>query len=117
MDDLLDAYGDKESFGKRLFGDIHANKKTFLYLKALELADDEDNRKLRWFYSDNDYQVNDKVGEVKKIFDKLNVREHTIKLIDVYHDRALDCLKKINADEKDKKVTRDFTGKLMERKY
>ena len=40
-DDLLDAFGNPDEFGKQIGGDIIANKKTFLYLKALQLANDK----------------------------------------------------------------------------
>jgi geranylgeranyl diphosphate synthase type II len=49
-DDLLDVYGDPEKFGKQPGGDILANKKTYLLIRALELAEGETKIELsNWF--------------------------------------------------------------------
>ena len=68
-DDLLDAFGSPDVFGKKVGGDILANKKTFLYLKALQLADDSIKRKLQVYYTTND-KSELKVNGVKEIFKK-----------------------------------------------
>ena len=57
QDDLLDAYGNPDSFGKQVGGDILANKKTYLYLKALKLANKNQKDKLRHYFSDNNFKV------------------------------------------------------------
>jgi geranylgeranyl diphosphate synthase type II len=51
QDDYLDAFGDPETFGKQIGGDIIENKKTYLYLKALELSDEETSKKIKIFLS------------------------------------------------------------------
>jgi geranylgeranyl diphosphate synthase type II len=117
MDDLLDAYGDETSFGKRQYGDIHTNKKTFLYLKALELSDNDEINRLKWYYSDNDYDPQVKVSEVIGIFDKLDVKGHTEKMIKTYHDKSIENFALISAPERNKEVILEYAEKLMARKY
>ena len=51
-DDLLDAFGNPDEFGKQIGGDIIANKKTFLYLKALQLANDKQKERLVNYFKD-----------------------------------------------------------------
>jgi geranylgeranyl diphosphate synthase type II len=117
MDDLLDSYGDEQSFGKKQYGDIHTNKKTFLYLKALELAEPEDAGKLKWYYADNDYDAEEKAQQVISIFNRLNVKAHTGKMISYYHDIALESFDRISIPKTNKKIILQFTEKLMARKY
>jgi len=73
QDDILDLYGDPNTFGKAIGGDICCNKKTFLLLTAYEKADAESKAELlQWLMtSDCDEQ---KIAAVKEIFDRLNVR-------------------------------------------
>ena len=66
-DDLLDAFGDAETFGKQVGGDIMANKKTYLYLKALALADGTQRQNLEQYFSTNDTSEA-KVDAVKSYF-------------------------------------------------
>lgn len=117
MDDLLDAYGDEKEFGKRQYGDIHANKKTFLYLKALELADGEQREWLLSHYSGHSDDPSKKVIGVMGIFTALNVKKHTEDMIRHYHELALENFSRIQASDSRKKVILDFTGHLMARKY
>ena len=62
---------DPETFGKQVGGDIIENKKTFLYLKALELANEDDKQKLLFFYRQKLQENSIKIDEVKRIFEKL----------------------------------------------
>ena len=117
MDDLLDTYGDEQSFGKRQYGDIHTNKKTFLFLKALELASPGEAGKLKWYYSDNDYNAEDKIKHVISLFDQLDVKGQTQEMIRAYHDLAVGSFNEIKIPEVNKKVILEFTEKLMARNY
>lgn len=66
QDDILDAFGERAAVGKRVGGDILQNKKTLLYLKAIELGSDEQRAELGRWYS-NQEDVQEKVDAVKKI--------------------------------------------------
>jgi geranylgeranyl diphosphate synthase type II len=116
MDDLLDTYGDEKEFGKRQYGDIHTNKKTFLYLKALELADAKHKEKLVHYYS-GDIHPDEKVSRVIRIFDHLNVKDSTERMIGEYHDKAIQSFAGISLDQTRKRTILDYTEKLMSRSY
>ncbi len=86
QDDLMDAFP-PENFGKQVGGDIIENKKTYLYLRALELADEEQQRRLQHFFT-HDIPAEQKVPEVLEIFRSVNVPEQTHQLIDAYFQKA-----------------------------
>ena len=67
QDDYLDTFGDPETFGKQVGGDIIVNKKTFLYLKCLEVSSDTDQKKLRHFYKRKLDDNSIKIAEVTRI--------------------------------------------------
>ena len=111
-DDLLDVFGNPEAFGKQVGGDIMANKKTFLYLKALQLADDSKKEKLQFYYMNND-KSKSKVNSVKSIFTKLHIQSHTIDLMKVHYTKAIEHLDAIRSENKAPLI--GFADKLMER--
>ena len=111
-DDLLDAFGDSETFGKQVGGDIMANKKTFLYLKALELADEIQSANLEKYFSTNDTSQF-KVDSVKEIFLSLGIPDLTSVLIREYHARAMGNLAAINSENKEPLFV--FSELLMDR--
>ena len=77
QDDLLDAFADQQKFGKKIGGDIIANKKTFLLLKALELAHVEQKAELEKWIKATSFNAEEKVVAVKAIFSELNIPEIT----------------------------------------
>ena len=111
-DDLLDAFGDTATFGKQVGGDIMANKKTYLYLKALALADRTQRQNLEQYFSTNDSsQV--KVDAVKTIFSNLEIPELTTNLMREYHARAMENLAAIDSENKEPLLA--FSALLMDR--
>lgn len=86
QDDLMDAFP-PEGFGKQVGGDIIENKKTFLYLKALELASDDEQNRLQTLFL-MDQQADGKVQEVLEIFKKLDIEQQTQDLIHQYFGKA-----------------------------
>lgn len=75
QDDILDVYGDPEKFGKQVGGDIISNKKTFLLIKALELAKDDLKKKLEDLLNNQIITADDKVAQVTAIYNTLNIRK------------------------------------------
>ena len=112
-DDLLDTFGNEKVFGKETGGDIKSNKKTYLYLKALELADDKTAKILNKCYSTTLINNTKKINKVKEIFYDLSVVDHTNILISKYHALAIDSLKHIKADGK--QIFNEFSNKLFDR--
>lgn len=114
-DDLLDMYGNNKKTGKQTGGDIVANKKTFLLIKALELADDSHKGEIRNLLSNKQLLPEIKVKLVKNIFDRLSVQQHTEELISEYFSKASETFEKINVDESRKEMLRDYLTGLRNR--
>lgn len=74
-DDLLDVYADQAKFGKQVGGDIIANKKTFLLIKAKELAKGENKEKLNYWLSVKNFDKEEKVKAVTDIYNVLGIKE------------------------------------------
>ena len=111
-DDLLDVFGNPKDFGKQVGGDILANKKTFLYLKALQLADISVKSKLTSYYTNND-DSDLKINAVRDIFKSLNLQKHTTDMMKAYYTKAMKHLDSINSANKEPLIF--FSNKLMER--
>jgi len=111
-DDLLDVFGTSKLFGKKIGGDILANKKTFLYLKALQISDISTKLKLKKLYTSKD-EYDTKVEKVKNIFLDLNIKKHTLDLMKAYYIKAMKHLDAIDSDKKSPLI--DFADKLMQR--
>ena len=95
QDDLLDTFGNQETFGKNIGGDILVNKKTFLLVKALELAAPAVSKELMYWINSVSYIPEKKIKSVKEIFIQLNIGEITEKKIDFYYHQSLKILEKI----------------------
>ena len=111
-DDLLDAFGNPETFGKQVGGDIMANKKTYLYLKALALADGTQRQNLEQYFSTNDTSES-KVEAVKSIFITLDIHQLTSDLMKEYHSKAMHHLDAIESDNKEPLLA--FSALLLDR--
>lgn len=116
QDDYLDTFGNPETFGKQIGGDIIENKKTFLYLKSLASATIEDNEKLQLFYNQKLEENTEKVAEVTKIFERNNIPELTQNLIQEYTTKSFDFLNALNISNEAKKSLISFGENLMYRK-
>src|SRR5690606_39653098 len=79
QDDYLDAFGDPETFGKQVGGDIIENKKTYLYLKTLEFSDADEQQQLQHLFGINPTDTSDKVETVKQLYISRS-EEHTSEL-------------------------------------
>lgn len=115
QDDYLDAFGDPVNFGKQVGGDIIENKKTFLYLRAMELANEEEKSELKNLFSIKPRNPNEKIETVKQIFIKSGAAEVTRIEIEKYTKRAFQILESLEAPENKKGVLLRFGNKLMNR--
>lgn len=115
QDDYLDAFGDPETFGKQIGGDIIENKKTYLYLKAMEFGKAEEKNQLSHLFSIQPSDNNDKINSVKEIFNQTGAAEATQKAIHNYTLKAFETLEKMNISSDKKEVLKAFGEKLMKR--
>ena len=114
-DDLLDTFGDVHVFGKKTGGDIVSNKKTYLYLRALEKADDNTRNELIKLYSEPQPNENEKITAVKKYFAALEVDKDTNKLIDVYYHKSMNYLNRVNIEPVKKAEFKAIAGNIINR--
>lgn len=116
QDDYLDAFGNPETFGKQVGGDIIENKKTYLYLKAIEFSSDEDKKQLMHLFSIQPEDNSDKIASVKEIFNSSGASSATQKAIQDYTFKAFETLRNISIDNEKKDILRSFGENLMGRK-
>ena len=115
QDDILDVYGNPEKFGKQVGGDIQSNKKTFLLIKALELADGTQSGELKKWLSGSQFPASEKVEMVTGIYDQIGVRQNAWQAMQTYADKAFGALDAINLPSEHKQYLRDFADGLMVR--
>jgi geranylgeranyl diphosphate synthase type II len=115
QDDFLDAFGNPETFGKQIGGDIIENKKTFLYLKALEFGAKEDNEQLMHLFSIQPKDNSDKIETVKTVFNDSGANKATQDAIKEYTLKAFATLEKMEISEEKKQILYVFGEKLMNR--
>ena len=116
QDDYLDAFGDPKTFGKQVGGDIIENKKTYLYLKAIEFATAEEKEQLLHLFSIQPNDNTDKINSVKEIFNQTGASEATQVAIEEYTFKAFDTLEQMNIDASKKEILHLFGKNLMDRK-
>jgi geranylgeranyl diphosphate synthase type II len=115
QDDYLDAFGNPATFGKQIGGDIIENKKTYLYLKAIEFASAEEKAKLLQLFSVSLDENESKIEEVKSIFNTSGASNATQQAIQDYTLRAFATLDKMNISSDKKAILKSFGENLMNR--
>lgn len=117
MDDLLDVFGDVSKFGKTNGGDIRENKKTFLYLKSLEVATGDDLKMLKHYFFSTNFDQNEKFLAVKGLYEKLNIKGITEELMNFYYNQAQVHLHNIQLEDQNKKQLIELTNNIMLRDH
>nr|WP_294794053.1 polyprenyl synthetase family protein [uncultured Mucilaginibacter sp.] len=117
QDDILDVYGDPEKFGKQVGGDILSNKKTYLLIKTLELANKENKAELNNWLASTTYDTTEKVSAVTAIYNSVNVRQHAETEMHDYADKAFKALDELALPAEKKEYLRNFADSLMIREY
>jgi len=114
-DDLLDVYADASKFGKQVGGDIIANKKTFLLIKALELAKGPVLNELKDWLGKKDFDPEEKVNAVKGIYEELNIKTICESKMDQYFDQALALFDSIDVSDDRKQPLKELITMLIKR--
>jgi geranylgeranyl diphosphate synthase type II len=115
QDDILDVYGDPKKFGKQVGGDILSNKKTFLLIKALELADEQTLQQLNGYLDSATISPSEKVMAVTAIYNKLNIKAIAQAEMMAYAEIGLKALSEIDAPDERKMILKEFASMLVER--
>ena len=116
QDDFLDAFGDPETFGKQVGGDIIENKKTYLYLKAVAFSKEEEAKELRYLFSVQPENSTDKIETVKALFNSSGAATATQEAIQDFTFKAFQTLDKMNISADKKAMLKSFGENLMGRK-
>lgn len=116
QDDYLDVYGDFKTFGKKIGGDILCNKKTYMLINALRLANEEQRAELqRWIDAENPVPE-DKIKAVTALYNEIGVPELAQNLMDTYYKEAMGYLSEVKLPEERKTVLAEIAKRLMNRK-
>jgi geranylgeranyl diphosphate synthase type II len=114
QDDLLDVYGDPAVFGKKIGGDILCNKKTYLLVKALNSAENEDKAELyRWIRTS--IRSGEKIEAVRRLYDKLAIKDLAFSAMKKYYEKAKNAMQMVSVAEEKKTVLTTLALSLTER--
>ena len=117
QDDLLDVFADQEKFGKKIGGDIVANKKTFLLLKSLELATPEQREKIQYWIEKKDFEADAKIKAIKEIYCETNVKTISENLMDSYYQKAINELNAVSLVNTRKEGLVSLAQTIMKREH
>lgn len=115
QDDILDVYGDADKFGKQVGGDILANKKTYLLLTAMQLADGADAEELNGWLDYNGDDATKKVKAVTALYDRLGVRAAAEAKMEALYAEALSHLDALPLSADQTAPLRELSAMLMAR--
>ena len=117
QDDYLDVYGDPIIFGKNIGGDIVNDKKTFMLIEALRLAEGNNADTLKRYIGNNDVDPRDKVSTVTEIYNSLGIDKLCNEKAEEYYNAALACMDEILVPEDRKLPLLALAKSLMNRDH
>lgn len=113
QDDILDVYGNPAIFGKQVGGDILSNKKTFMLIKAKELAQEEVAADLDQWMNNSSPLPAEKINAITTIYNQLGVRKLAEREMEYFVNKALDALEQVSVDSSKKQLLRSFAEDLL----
>ena len=114
-DDYLDVYGDPAVFGKKIGGDILNNKKTYMLINALRLAEGKDKEDLLSWMGAKEYDADEKIRCVTDIYTRVGIKELCENKMWEYYKKGTDLLKEINVEPEYIEPLLELSAVLMER--
>lgn len=116
-DDVLDVWGDPETFGKEIGGDIMNNKKTYLLINTMQLATGDDADELRHWLNDPFASRDDKVAGMTALYERLGVRQLAEDAIARYNDLAVAAFSQVKMSDDDKAAFIALSNRLAGRTF
>lgn len=117
QDDYLDVYGDSKVFGKEIGGDITSNKKTYMLINAFNKANDAQRKELTRWVSARDFDRNEKVDAVTRLYNEIGINQLAQDKIAYYFAQSKKFLDAVNVSEEKKEELRKYAQKMMKRQY
>lgn len=117
QDDYLDVYGDSKVFGKEIGGDITSNKKTYMLINAFNKANDAQREELTRWVSARDFDRNEKVDAVTRLYNEIGIDQLAQDKIAYYFAQSKKFLDAVNVPEEKKEELRKYAQKMMKRQY
>lgn len=117
QDDYLDVYGDSKVFGKEIGGDITSNKKTYMLINAFNKANDAQRKELTRWVSVRDFDRNEKVDAVTRLYNEIGIDQLAQDKIAYYFVQSKKFLDAVNVPEEKKEELRKYAQKMMKRQY
>jgi geranylgeranyl diphosphate synthase type II len=117
QDDLLDVFAVQEKFGKKIGGDIVSNKKTFLLLKAIEIADLQTKTTLQDWILKKEFEPEQKVKIITQIYNQLDIKNITEAYISEFYQAAITVWEKIDVESERKAELLEFAKMIMSRDH
>lgn len=117
QDDYLDVYGDSKVFGKEIGGDITSNKKTYMLINAFNKANDAQRKELTRWVSARDFDRNEKVDAVTRLYNEIGINQLAQDKIAYYFAQSKKFLDAVNVPEEKKEELRKYAQKMMKRQY
>ena len=117
QDDYLDVYGDTKVFGKKIGGDITSNKKTYMLIKAFNMANTEQRKELEKWIGAEEFDRDEKVAAVTRLYNEIGIDKLALKKIEYYFEQSRKYLDAVNVDSSRKAELALYAQKMMKRKY
>lgn len=117
QDDLLDTFGNQAVFGKKIGGDILANKKTFLLINALEKASQKDKTALMSWIEKTDFNPKEKIDAVTSLYQSIGVKTIAEEKVNEYFNKAMCILNDLNLQDGVKLPLQNLAHKMLTRKH
>ena len=115
QDDLLDVYGDPKVFGKNIGGDITSNKKTYMLINAVNRANDSQREELMRWISATEFDRNEKVKAVTRLYDEIGIRQLCEKKMESCYQLGLLHLAKVSVSDERKAILQAYAAAMMKR--
>ena len=116
QDDYLDCFGNEDNFGKKIGGDIIEKKKTFLYVKTLELISGDEKSNFISLYNSPHNNPKEKITLVKNMYNKCNIENEVAVEIKKHTNNAFQILESLNLTKEKKAFLHNFGNSLTQRK-
>ncbi len=115
QDDYLDVYGDPNKFGKKIGGDILQGKKTYLYLRAMELLEGDAKADFNTTYMSTELEEGEKIKRVRAVFDELHIPHYCTEAKNAFFDLAFSHMTMVSASTEKKDQLIEWSKTLLNR--